>query len=365
MQTNRFGMIDSLQNVFTSSQRKSRLSDGSNTTTNWQNIRHSSAPSTTVITDTTAENHQERRERGDYGGFTMNTLSSVESAASSDHNRSAVTGLLELSSVMEQQQLGRWRLYHTQTGRITGYLREKQQLSSAESKRSNDKPPWKPPWVSPSDAITGSTPQSTVNKNPLIRVASASSDGRSDVVVQPAMQGQHKEKRVLPAVSLLMEQRVLHQTSRQSCPEEIGGSLGKSKNGLVSHLQLNSESDLPQTSQLETTGRSHVVSAETESVQEVEGLLGPSSSGHYTIGLDVDLQPNYYSKEQLLMEGAELRLKSQAVARRYAVPYSNIKNIYNYIIIIIIIIIFSVSSKFYIPYSWKCLRRIKFCGLRF
>ena len=320
-------MKDSLQTVFTSSQGKSGSSDESSTTTNWHNtcIYHNSAPRTTVITDTTAENYQVRRERRGYGGLSTNNLSSVESAAFGDHNKSAVSGLLELSPVMEQQQLGRWKLYHTQTGRITGYLREKQRLSSSVSERSSDKPPWKPPWVSPSDGITGSTPGSTMNKNPQVRVASTSPDVRSDVVIQPAMLGHHKEQSVLPVASLLMEQRVLRQTSRQTGPEEIDGSLGKSRNGHVPHLQQKFESDLPQTSQLETTVRSCVAGPETENDQRV-GLLDTSSSGHHSIGLDVNLQQNYYSKEQLLMEGAELRLKSQAVARRYIVPCSSNNN---------------------------------------
>ena len=44
----------------------------------------------------------------------------------------------------------RWQLYHTQTGRLTGFLRERQRLRNRRQSNSlHLKPPWKPPYTSP------------------------------------------------------------------------------------------------------------------------------------------------------------------------------------------------------------------------
>ena len=43
---------------------------------------------------------------------------------------------------------GRWHLYHTPTGRLTGFLRERQRRSHKETGQTTQ-PPWKPPYASP------------------------------------------------------------------------------------------------------------------------------------------------------------------------------------------------------------------------
>ena len=58
--------------------------------------------------------------------------------------------LLDSCSLEVEGGVGRWHLYHTHTGRLTGFLRERQRLSS---RRGQDKrhlqPPWRPPYTSP------------------------------------------------------------------------------------------------------------------------------------------------------------------------------------------------------------------------
>ena len=46
----------------------------------------------------------------------------------------------------------RWPLYHTPTGRLTGFLRERQRLCGVRERQRPRKPPWKPPYTSPSCA---------------------------------------------------------------------------------------------------------------------------------------------------------------------------------------------------------------------
>ena len=60
--------------------------------------------------------------------------------------------LLELSP--EQEDSGRWHLYHTPTGRLTGYLRERQKYSRAAQEESNKRSPWLPPSTSPDPGVT-------------------------------------------------------------------------------------------------------------------------------------------------------------------------------------------------------------------
>ena len=60
--------------------------------------------------------------------------------------------LLELSP--EQEDSGRWHLYHTPTGRLTGYLRERQKYSLAAQEESNKRSPWLPPSTSPDPGVT-------------------------------------------------------------------------------------------------------------------------------------------------------------------------------------------------------------------
>ena len=44
----------------------------------------------------------------------------------------------------------RWPLYHTPTGRLTGFLRERQTLTnSGRHEQTPNQPPWKPPYTSP------------------------------------------------------------------------------------------------------------------------------------------------------------------------------------------------------------------------
>lgn len=44
----------------------------------------------------------------------------------------------------------KWQLYHTQTGRLTGFLRERQRLRNRRQSNSvHLNPPWKPPYTSP------------------------------------------------------------------------------------------------------------------------------------------------------------------------------------------------------------------------
>ena len=44
---------------------------------------------------------------------------------------------------------GRWYLYHTPTGRLTGFLRERQRLSPRKQGHHQWQAPWKPPYTSP------------------------------------------------------------------------------------------------------------------------------------------------------------------------------------------------------------------------
>lgn len=44
---------------------------------------------------------------------------------------------------------GKWHLYHTPTGRLTGFLRERQKYNCVEQKEPGRKSPWKPPYTSP------------------------------------------------------------------------------------------------------------------------------------------------------------------------------------------------------------------------
>ena len=44
---------------------------------------------------------------------------------------------------------GRWHLYHTQTGRLTGFLRQRQKYKLRDELNQSHRFPWKPPYTSP------------------------------------------------------------------------------------------------------------------------------------------------------------------------------------------------------------------------
>lgn len=57
--------------------------------------------------------------------------------------------LLDLELKDEEKADGKWHLYHTPTGRLTGFLRERHKYNCAEQKEPGRKSPWKPPYTSP------------------------------------------------------------------------------------------------------------------------------------------------------------------------------------------------------------------------
>ena len=56
---------------------------------------------------------------------------------------------LELTEDEEKAGGGKWHLYHTPTGRLTGFLRERQKYNCTEQKEPDRNSPWKPPYTSP------------------------------------------------------------------------------------------------------------------------------------------------------------------------------------------------------------------------
>ena len=57
--------------------------------------------------------------------------------------------LLDSCSLEGEGGGGRWHLYHTHTGRLTGFLRERQRLSRRGQDKRHLQPPWRPPYTSP------------------------------------------------------------------------------------------------------------------------------------------------------------------------------------------------------------------------
>ena len=68
-----------------------------------------------------------------------------------DHS---VTNLLQLCSLEDEEDGrtggGRWHLYHTHTGRLTGFLRERQKIKKLRAEQTqSSQTPWKPPYTNP------------------------------------------------------------------------------------------------------------------------------------------------------------------------------------------------------------------------
>ena len=220
---------------------------------------------------------------------------SVESNVRLDTDGVRYFNLLELSSKLQEQRMGKWQLCHTPTGRLTHYLREKQMYSSAPPGKT--KPPWRPSFHASCPILKSAGVKLQYNRKSI---------SNSDLPNFTAIQ--HSPE---------------HQTLLRGVPQE-GSSWWGTGNSMNRTAQNSSE--LGQSAEYISSQRSphteNKVCASGSAVTDnrptfqKEDPLPLSSNENSSTGLGADSRLCYSKVRQLLTEGAEMKLKAQTVARR-------------------------------------------------
>ena len=146
-----------------------------------------------------AKRDRERRARNTKRGSLRNVTQTADQPTLTTYATETIEPVPEASLLLDACPLeegagSRWHLYHTPTGRLTGFLRERQRLSSRRGgDQSLPQPPWRPPYTSPARGSSVGDSFKTKQQNSNTPKLSNKEDDREiDVGVKGEAEGENE-----------------------------------------------------------------------------------------------------------------------------------------------------------------------------
>lgn len=283
-----------------------RVISAATSTTNLQRLPCQKPALSTVVGITTVSESAGRSGRLQKEDRSL----SVQSGARLDPDGVRYFNLLELSSEIQEQCMGRWQLYHTPTGRLTRFLRERQMRRSAPPGKT--KLPWRPSFHSSSPILKspGVKLQGSLHNHMSIN----NSDSPNYTAAPRSPENQTQLHRVPQDDSSWWRTGDSMNRTAQNSSE-----LGQSAECIPSQRSPHTESKVYASGSAVTDNRAETTSQnnkQPETTSHKEDPLPFSSNENGSTGIGADSRLCYSKVRHLLTEGVEMKLRAQTVVRR-------------------------------------------------
>ena len=205
----------------------------------------------------------------------------------------------------------RWHLYHTHTGRLTGFLRERQRLRDRRLGKNNLQPPWRPPYTSHSRSPLAE--DRGVKHQPLFRLPSKKGvvkikTGDLDVPKTKESDTQSENTELSKKSNVKRENSVAK--SKNSNGNKDGSNLGNESDVKSQDSEESEESgdeEGEESSSSTYTPWSSDISEDDEMEEEEEGVDN---------GTQQQVTEKHYSAREMLLQREEMRQKTLILTER-------------------------------------------------